>query len=249
MSTIKKHFFSIFKSRFFSIFIGFYAIILLFFTSMTCHFSYCQKQESLLAEIDKIYIQLTQEFKTSTENLWQVYMPFADSNTDTQKLWQSYFTSSPSALSPHQKGSLEKYVRQMLLPDNNVQWIVLYNPNRDVNYILYNNISGLVPLSEDFVYLTELQTDPKGNHIYGMRLFSTPYSDSYNATTYMTYAICSNIPSYVGTGKIMVGYATAPLYSICKTSNSLPASLNFTLTNHDEILFDYSGHYNTDEAY
>jgi len=238
-----------FKKQFFKLLISLYVAILLFFTALSCHFSYQQRRENLLAQIDKIYIQLSQEFKSYTDNLWRIYMPFAESDTDVQRIWRNYFSSSPTALSPQQKNSLDKYMQQMLLQDNNVQWIVLYNENRDINYILYNTLTGLYPLSEDFPYLTELQANPKGKHIYEMRSFCSPHSDSFNASIYKTYAICNSIPSNIGSGKIMIGYNTASLYSICDMVESSPESLNFTLTYHDEILFDYKSNYNPNKSY
>lgn len=235
---------SLSNNRLFLLLIGLYAILLLIVTSMACYFSYAQKKEELMSEIDGAFVQLAQEYRNITDNFWQIYMPIFEVQGDTYDIWKTYFNSDgEEVLDPFEKKDLESSLRQMLIRDNDVQWIVLYNGNRSDNYILYSDSSGLKLLPEDFPYLDELNSGSQKMNVYGMRTFSSPSSSLY------TYAICGGIPSNIGKGKILAGYTTSSLYAICSNNSSKLKSLNYVLTNNNEILFDYSNRYENGQTY
>lgn len=242
--TQKKHPYPISQNKIFILLICLYALLLLIVTSMACFFSYQQKKEELMSQIDNAFIQLAQEYRDVTDNFWQIYMPIFESQTDTYDIWKTYFHSDQAdTLEPLEKKDLETSLRQMLMRDDNVQWIVLYNKNRSDNYILYSDSSGLKPLPEDFPYLDALNSTSQKMEVYGMRSFSG------SSSSLSTYAICGGIPSKIGKGKILTGYTTSPLYTICRNNFSELKSLNYVLTNNNEILFDYSKCYENDKTY
>ena len=76
-----KQLFSTLKNRFFVMLICLYVVLLLFASFMTCYYSYHQKREALLSQINRPYIQLAQEYRNITDNFWQLYMPFFESQS------------------------------------------------------------------------------------------------------------------------------------------------------------------------
>lgn len=227
---------SISGNRFFVGLLSIYFILLLIVIYLACLFSYEQKKVALMAQINSTYAQLRQEYNNITDNFWQVYMPIYESNTNVLDILTRYF-SNDTSLTPFDKLDVGDAARQLMIRDNDIQWLVLYNPNRSVNYILYNNGTSLQPLPTNFPYYTELNSSPRTMEIYGMKPLSS------GTTTYYTFAISSGISSSMGTGKIMVGYSTASMKKICTNTSTGLESLNFVVTNNGNILFDSSGKY------
>ena len=232
---------SVCRNKFFLVLIFLYSLLLLLATSMACYFSFSQKKEELMSQIESTYAQLALEYRNITDNFWQLYMPIFETQTENYDIWKTYFSKGqPHPLNPFEKQELESSLRQMLMRVNDVKWIVLYNADREDNYILYGDNIGIVQLSEDFPYMEALKSDCTKMEIYGTE------RDSGFSSLRNTYAICSRIPSKFGVGKIMTGYDTSPFYNICKNSTYELKSLNFILSNCDQLLFDYKGSSNTD---
>lgn len=231
--------YSVSRNKLFLLLISLYAMLLLFVTFLACYFSYSQKKEELLGQIDNAFVQLAQEYRDVTDNFWQLYMPIFETQQDNYDIWSAYFSEGkPDTLDPFEKQALASSLRQMLIRANEVQWVVLYNPDRADNYILYSDSTGLRPLPDDFPFLDALRDDCQKMEVYGT-------SDTSYAST-GTYAICGRIPSRFGAGKIMAGYSTASLQNICRYSGNRLKSLNFVLTNRGQILFDNAGTGNVD---
>lgn len=233
---------SISGNRFFVGLLSIYFVLLLIVIYLACHFSYEHKKAALMAQINSTYAQLRQEYNNITDNFWQVYMPIYESNTNVLDILTQYF-STDTSLTPFDKLDMWEAARQLMIRDNDIQWIVLYNPNRSVNYILYNNGASLQTLPTDFPYDEELNSGSRTMEIYGMR----PLSDY--AATYHTFAVSSGVSSDMGTGKIMVGYSTAVMKRICANTSIDLKSLAFVLTNNGEILFDSSGKYDPQKTF
>lgn len=232
------------SKRFFILITSLYTLLLLIVTSIACTFSYQQKKQEFLSQLDMTYVQLGQEYRDVVDNFWQIYMPFFESKDTVNNIIGIFFESNPKGeLSPIEKKSLEKSMNQMLLRNNEVQWIVLYNQNRSDNYILYNNNLGLNRLPTNFPFYNALEVNSKRMQIWGAQDILSSHSPQY------TYAVCGGIPNNMGTGKILAGYSTSKLYSICNNSSHKQFNVNYVLTNNDEILFDYSSSYNTDDTY
>lgn len=233
---------SISGNRFFVGLLSIYFVLLLIVIYLACLFSYEQKKVALMAQINSTYAQLRQAYNNITDNFWQVYMPIYESNTNVLDTLTRYF-SSDTSLTPFDKLDVGDAARQLMIRDNDIQWIVLYNPNRSVNYMLFNNSTSLQTLPAHFPYYEELNSGSRTMEIYGMR----PLSDA--TSTYNTFAICSGISSSMGTGKIMVGYSTAVMKKICANTSINLKSLSFVLTNNGEILFDSSSKYDPQKTF
>lgn len=240
----KKNPYSILKNKIFIFLIGLYITLLLFVSFMACFFSYGQKKEALLSQINNSYLLLKEDYRSIVNNFWQIYMPFFEDQNRYKEIWDFYFLSeSKTTLTPFQKQDLNAALRSILLRDNNIQWVVLYNSNRNDNYILYNDSSALTTLPEDFPYLEELNSSSLKMEVYGMRPFEG-FSSVQN-----TFALCGNIPSKISGGKLMVGYGIGNFQSICQNVASDIPGLNYVLSNNNEIIFDAGGDYEEESLY
>ena len=228
------------KNRFFIILLSIYFVLLFIISYLACFFSYRQKQEALLAQLNNTFIQFKQEYRNITDNFWQVYMPIFEPGSNIFNIISLYYNSNTS-LNPLEKRDLATAVKQLLLRDNDIQWLVLFNPDRETNYIVYNDGGSLQPLPADFPYYEELRSGSQKMNIYGKK---TIYR---NNTYFHTFAVCGGTSATMGTGNIMVGYNTAKLANICNDLTTGLDTLHFVLTNNGEILFDSSDVY--DPAY
>ena len=229
---------SISGNRFFILLLSVYFVLLLIVSFLACFFSYQQKREELFAQIDNTYVQLLREYRDITDNFWQVYMPIFESGTDIQNTLMEYFRADSSrVLTPMEKNNLSYALSQMMARDNDVSWIAVYNPNRNDNYILFNNSISLIPLTADFPYYEELNSDSTKMEIYGMEPLTN------KAPLINTFAICGGSAHDMGKGKIMAGYSIATMENICSDASTTLKSLNYVLTNKGNILFDHSDKY------
>lgn len=212
-----------------------YAFLLLFSIILSCFFSYRQKNDELQSQIDVIFSQLSTKYQDITNNFWQLYMPFFESSSYPQDVLQGYISNaSNTPLTPIEQNKLEQLLRRMLLRDHNVKWIVIYGNNRSDNYILYSDFSGLKQLPEDFPLLEKLESNPGQMAVYSLQ-------NTVDKSMQNTFAICGGIPYYIESGKLLVGYSTAPLNNICSNAAFHLDSLSFVLTDDDAVIFDYHG--------
>ena len=211
-----------------------YTSLLLVSIILSCFFSYQQRKEELQSQIDGIYSRLSVEYQNITNNFWQLYMPFFEPSTGSQDVLQQYITNSSNAtLTPIEQTQLEQALRQMLLRDQNVKWIIIYANNRVDNYILYRDASGLRMLSDAFPLYDELLSNSGQMAVYGLdnNLVDPALRD--------TFALCGGIPYFIDKGKILVGYSTAVFENICNSATFHLDSLSFLLTSNDTVLFNH----------
>lgn len=216
-----------------------YITVLLLVTLIACFFSYRQRRENLLSGMDYIYVQLRQDYAETLDNFWQLYLPLYEKDSTVYQTLRTYFIKDPNTpLSPIERFELLGALRQMLIRDNQAQWIALYSMDRQDNYIMSITGQSLYLLSEDFPYLPHLKNKQGGMEIYGLK------NVSIGTELFSTFALCGGTPFH-GTGNyILVGYSASSLEEICNnasTSASLP-STTFLITtqnreNDPEILF------------
>lgn len=217
-----------------------YTCVLFILGCIACFFSYHQKKDEALSEINLTFQLMIQEYTDILDNFWQIYMPiFETSGNDfvSTTLTDYFIPGSNTALKPLEKRALTTALAQMMMRDDKIQWIALYSNDRAVNYILYQDGSNLSEIRPDFPYLAQLANNPKTMSVWG----TTPVSDT--AVTANTFAICGGIPYYMGSGNILVGYSVSPLEQICKNKIAALPSLNYRLTSNQQLLFDSSGSY------
>lgn len=213
-----------------------YTLLLLLSIILSCFFSYKQRNDELQTQIDSIYNQLSEQYQKITSNFWQLYMPFFESSSTSQSILQQYIAGvKQNTMDAAELTQLEQLLRQMLLRDQNVNWIVIYSGNRTDNYILFRDSSGLKLLGADFPLWEELRSDSRQMTVYSLQ-YTGLRKEYRNA-----FAICGGIPYFAEGGKILVGYSTAPLESICNNATFHLDSLSFALTIDDDIIFEHHG--------
>lgn len=221
-----------FKGKTLGLLLVLYALLLFISVTLACFFSYRERYNELTLQIDSVYAQLADEYRHITENFWQLYMPFFESQGNSQEILKKYVISDADVpFTPFEQRDLEQALKQMLLRDHNVKWIAIYSHNRADNYILYSEQSGLKQIPPDFPYLEELKSDSAKMEIYGTKTGSTRD----------TFAICGGLPYFTSSGKILVGYSTAEFQRICNNTTFHLNSLSYVLTSNESVLFDYHG--------
>lgn len=229
----------IIQNRLLVILIGIYTVLFLTITFLACFFSYSQKKEELISQIERPLMQISEDYQHIIDNFWQLYMPLFESKNSAYDIWHTYFSqSTPQNLTPFEKKELTTSLEHLFALDNNVQWIVLYNGKRNDNYILLRNNSSVELLEPDFAYLDILNNTSQKMHICGTRQVTTK-------RTYLTdtYAICGSIPANIGKGKILAGYSNISMDTLCRTNTTTLQSLNYALYNNGETIFNYHNLY------
>ena len=222
------------KDRLYRYILILYTGLLLLSIVLSCFFSYKQRRDELITQIDSIYSQLSTQYQNTANNFWQLYMPFFESTAQTQIMMQRYMDGR-NQLEQVEMIELELLMRQMFLRDQNVKWVVIYSKDRQDNYILFSESSGLKVIEEDFPLWNELKTNSGEISVYSLdHVADDPvYRD--------TFALCGGVPYYIEKGKFLVGYSSAPLDSICNNATFHLDSLSFMLTDHGRVIFEHHG--------
>ncbi len=233
-----KPFRKIIQNRLLIILISIYTVLFTIITFLACFFSYNQKKDELISQIERPLIQVREVYQNIIDNFWQLYMPIFEFKDSTYDIWRTYFSPTTShTLSPFEIKNLATSMKYLFARDNNVQWIVLYNENRSDNYILFRDNSSLILLEPDFAYLDVLNNASRRMHICGTRQVtnkSVPITD--------TFAICGSIPATFGKGKLLAGYSNSSMSTFCRSNTTSLESLNYALYNDGETIFIYRDH-------
>lgn len=227
------------RNKFFHLLTILYTVALLFFASIACFFSYHQRKEMLISEVDATFGKLEQEYNDTLDNFWQIYMPIYESRgkSGIHEVLESYFTTdSTGHLKPLERFELSEALSIMLSRNSDIQWIALYSPQRSFNYILYSADSSLQVIPEDFPYV--LSSDIfNGMEVHGLR--PIPFLPG----TIHSFAISGGSLAKLTKGNILVGYHVSPFEQICQNSSHELTSLRYQITSNGEIVFDSAGNY------
>ncbi len=232
------------KNNIFILLTVIYTTVLIIIGSIACFFAYQQKKEELLSQMDITAVKLEQKYLDTVSNFWQIYMPIFESDRNFNTILSNYFLSDlDKALEPLEKLQLSDIIMQMMMRDDQVQWIALYSDDREFNYILFRNSRLFKILPDDFPYLKRIESKSSGMEIYSMEKISDGSNDM------NTYAICGGALPDILKGNIIAGYSTSELEDICNNTGSTLKSLNYILFSNNEILFDSSGTYDRELLY
>lgn len=221
-----------------------FSALLLIISSIACYFAYSKKEKEILSSMDMAYSYLYQEYKNIIQNYWQVYMPIFDGYPEVYDTLDAYFSeSNPGDLSPLERRTLSNVLNQLKIRDNRIEWIALYSGNRSVNYIKYNNDSGVAPLDDSFPYLSELKKQTTQTEIYGSRSLAAPYGNV------MTFAISGGLPANMGNGRIVVGYRLDSFHTADSYDMDHVASMRYYILANGQLIYDSFDKYDSDEVY
>jgi len=215
-----------------------YLLVLTLLSGIACYFSYEQRKDVLLGEIDYTATRLTDEYEDIVDNFWQLYMPVFESRDDIFVSLHEYFAASGAdELTPFQKNNLQNALKQMIVRDNRVLWICLYNPRLETNYMLWGASGNLIPVDSEFPYLVDLATTSKKIRVFGL------HTDTYNGAQYENFAVCGGVPFQMGEGQIVAGYSVSSMNKYALSSTFPIGSLSYILTNNGQTIyrsgFDY----------
>lgn len=180
---------------------------------MACYFAYRQQQGELLAELDLQLLQVENEYRNLTENFWAIYLPVFEEQGDSAFL-NSYF-GEEDGLSPMEKLQLSEVLSHMAVRNEDVQWIAVYSPRRETNYIYFPVGSALLEIPEDFPYLREVAEKERRMEIYGEEEVRAGQQRSRGI------AISGGIPGRAQGSSMIVGYDTGELERLCRGRGGL----------------------------
>ncbi len=220
-----------------------YIVFMLSAAAIACLFAYRERQTSLASQSDNIAYQISQYYRNTVNNFWQLYMPLYESNNSAYRALEDYFTNTKADMTPSKRNELSNALYQMMLRDNQVRWIALYSGERQTNYILFAENSFIKELPEDFPYMSLLEGEADQMAVYGMH----PVRN--NRNWYNTFAIRGGIPLEMGSGSILIGYDISALNQICANSVSPIDSMKYYLVSGDELIFSSDRDYDISQKY
>ncbi len=221
-----------------------FSILLLAVSSTACYFAYNEKKSQILSSMDMAYSSMQNEYENIISNFWQVYIPIFKSSTSDYEIFRSYFAFAKAAdLTAIEKLTLADSLEQMSVRDNRIAWIALFSDNREINYIKYTSGSAVQELDDTFPYLANMNAKTSQMEIYGARDVVTRFGIE------KTFAICGGVPAGMGNGKILIGYHLNTFEKIGGVELESAPSLRFYMWSNDQLLFDSSGEYDSDNVY
>lgn len=232
------------KNRIFMILTIVYISLLSVSSFLACFFSFQQRKEELISQMDMTLTKTEQKYSNTVDNFWQIFMPLFNTYSDARSVLLKYFSFKPSNdFTPIERLKLKQVLLEMMLRDNQIEWIALYSDIREVNYIMYGMNNTLQVLPEDFPYLEKIATDQSSINIYELKSISDGYY------SVLTYGIGSSMPPGMGRGKLIAGYKITALEEMSK-SHPIPIdSLNYLVISDNKVVFDSKMRYEHDDVF
>ena len=208
--------------------IFFFLVVTCMIGMIACYSIYRQKRIELLSVLDQQLFRVAEEYKDITEDFWEIYLPVFEDQNDNTSISQ-YFENN-SVLSPVERFNLTEALSSMSSRDEKVQWIAIYSPKREINYIYFPVVDSMQVLEDDFPYLEKLTEKTRRMDIYPSEKIQNQDLD------YESLAIVGGVPGNGMEGSIIVGYDIGTLQRLCEENNGF-SSLSFSIAWGDRILF------------
>ena len=208
--------------------IFFFLVVTCMIGMIACYSIYRQKRIELLSVLDQQLFRVAEEYKDITEDFWEIYLPVFEDQNDNTSISQ-YFENN-SVLSPVERFNLTEALSSMSSRDEKVQWIAIYSPKREINYIYFPVVDSMQVLVDDFPYLEKLTEKTRRMDIYPSEKIQNQDLD------YESLAIVGGVPGNGMEGSIIVGYDIGTLQRLCEENNGF-SSLSFSIAWGDRILF------------
>ena len=209
----------------------FYLVIILGISCIACYFAYQQRRGELLSSMDMALLYVENEYRSITENFWDVYIPIYQKSRLGEETMYHYFTQT-DPLSPLDRSELKDLLAQMALRDDRIRWVAVVNTSRDSNYYYSPSTDLLNIIPEDFPYWEELHQKEQLLETYGEK--GTDFC-GYN-TIVMAGGDSMGDPH----SAIAVGYDTTDLRNICENNQIVP-SIQFFMALDDGEIFTSHG--------
>lgn len=198
--------------------------------STACYYAYQQKRTELLSELDQQLLRITEEYNDITKDFWAIYLPIFEGTNNDVTLTNYFSDNKNGELSSIEQFKLKNTLSRMASMDEKIQWIVIYSPTRETNYIYFSSNDVFQVLPTNFPYLDKLMGKKKRMSIYPRETMQIGQS------VYDNIAIVGGVPGNVSSNSIMAGYNISRLESLCAIETPFD-SLCFQILSDNEIIF------------
>lgn len=196
---------------------AFYLAVIAGISCIACYFAYQQRRGELLARMDLALLQVENEYRSITENFWDIYIPIYQKNYSSEETLYRYFSQN-DPLTPLDRGSLKELLAEMALRDDRIRWIAVINAQRESNYY-YSPLTDILDiLPAGFPYWEALNNKTELLETYGT------VEASFGG--YETIVMAGGDSMANPHNAIAVGYDTAGMRGIC-ADNQITPSIRF----------------------
>lgn len=207
-----------------------FLVMTLIISAIACYFAYRQKSSEILTKLDMQLLQVGNEYESITKDFWEIYLPLFE-ETENSKLLKKYFLPEKEGdLDPFEKLRISRVLSNMAVRDESIQWIAIYSPHREINYVYLPMGSSLQQIPEDFPYLEDLRQKNIRMEIYPKEEVVI------GEYRYESIAITGGTTGRMRDGSIIVGYSVEPLEQLCRKEGDIQ-SLRFDVWQQDKVIF------------
>ena len=191
---------------------------------IACSYAYQQRRSALLQELDLRLQRVASEYENLVDDFWSLYISVFSHQEDMLFFYRYFDQPSTEPLASEEKVELRRILSEMALRDGAVQWIAVYAPVRQVNYLYFTADGAMIELPEDFPYQAELEMKKDRMEIYPVKQVVTSQS------SYAGLAIAGGVPSFGNLdGAVLANYNINDLVQLCHVESQFE-SLQFDIT-------------------
>lgn len=199
--------------------------------AVACRYAYQQSRSSLLQELDLRLQRVATEYENLVDDFWSLYISVFSHQNDMFFFYDYYSSPSAEPLPSEERVELRRILSEMALRDGAVQWIAVYAPVREVNYLYFTMDGAMIELPPDFPYQSELDVKTDRMEIYPVKQVTTSES------SYAGLAIAGGVPSFGNLeGGVLASYNINHLAQLCQIESQFE-SLQFDITADGESIF------------
>ena len=203
---------------------GMFLVVTCIIAAIACRYAYQQRRSALLRELDLRLQRVATEYENLVDDFWSLYVSVFSHQEDMLFFYRYFSEPSNRELPSEEKVELRRILSEMALRDGAVQWIAVYAPVRQVNYLYFTADGALIELPDDFAYRDELGIKKDRMEIYPVKNVVTSES------SYSGLAIAGGVPSYGNLdGSVLANYNINNLVQLCQIESQF-ASLQFDIT-------------------
>lgn len=212
------------------------AVMFVLFAAISCYYSISFQLGRQMLHLDNVLGQVFEAYYEKAYSLSEIYEPIFHQDLD-QSAMQAYFTrKGDKAPTAAQFTELANMLSVMVMQDNDISWIALYNPNATRNYFLSRGRSQLSVLPESFPYTQD--ADGSGMQLLGAK----PWVDQ-SGVSRMAYCIRGGAIPVGMEGCIFIGYSMESMDRILQRAE-VSEDVTYMVLAQDRVVFDSSGtHY------
>ena len=212
------------------------AVMFVLFASISSYYSIAYQLGRQKLEWDNTLKLLYEAYYDKAYSLAEIYEPAYHQDPD-QSAMQAYFSRTGSQMpSAAQFAELVDVLSIMRLQDDDIDWIVLYNPIAERNYFLARGRSQLSVLPNDFPYAQEVSAG-------GLRLLGALDWTDESGIRQFSYCIKGGAIPAGAKGGVFIGYNLTAMERILQRAGA-DGGVRYMILAEDRVVFDSAGtHY------